>query len=101
MRGLQKKSFYFILGASLAAALLLSLAMGCASNDRRPGSIGEPLVQYESNAHPASYITEWFPVNRPLPKHEEGPKVEFYFKKCNMVGDDWPRSPTSYECEYP
>lgn len=82
---------------TLATTLLL---MGCASTDgdRNPASFGG---SNPSKAHPASYITDVFRVNRPLPAHKPSVNTEFYFKSCKMVGENWPQSRTSYDCEYP
>ncbi|MCB0351406.1 MAG: hypothetical protein KDD38_09500 [Bdellovibrionales bacterium] len=85
---------------ALIAITTLTMLTSCASTDegRAPASFGG---SHPSNAHPASYITDTFRVNRPLPKHKPGPDVNFYFKKCDMVGDNWPISNTNYQCEYP
>ena len=81
---------------------------GCAigGSDSSSSSAGRAPASakgdYDSNsrAHPAAYLVDRFPVNRPMPQREKS-NVEFYFKRCTMTGDDWPRSNTRYDCDYP
>ncbi len=51
--------------------------------------------------NPAAYVVDSFPVDEPLPQDKKGPKVPFYFKQCEQVGQRDFYSLTSYECNYP
>jgi len=82
-------------------ATMLLILTSCASNDVYENPMQNRSPASESRANPAAYVTDIFPVNRPLPQHEKGPQVDFYFKRCNMSGDHWPISATSYDCTYP
>lgn len=77
---------------------------GCASSDdREPSSYsgGAEKTSGGSNAHPATALTEMFHLKRDLPKHKSTKNTEFFFKRCDISGDDWPRSNTAYDCNYP
>lgn len=54
-----------------------------------------------SSAHPATSLTEQFHVKRAYPSHSPSNNYEFFFKRCNLAGEDWPYSRTSYDCSYP
>jgi hypothetical protein len=89
-----KKMFFSLL--FLVAAWVVS---SCASDpSREPATFGGSDT---SRAHPASYFIDNFTINRPLPAHHQSNHLEFYFKRCNMAGDNWPISYTRYDCEYP
>jgi hypothetical protein len=86
----------------LILLLTLSALISCATDsDRRPASFGDVELDENSNAHPAAYLVDRFPVNRPFPKHKAPNTEPFYFKRCSEVGGEFPYSRTSYDCHYP
>jgi hypothetical protein len=93
------KKMKFIACATSCALFLV--AIGCASTDGNRDPATFDTGGYESNAHPAAYLTDRFQVNRPLPKHKPSSNAPFFFKSCTIAGDNWPYSNTSYECNYP
>ncbi len=84
-------------------AVLSALAnlMGCASSDRQVASSDDSEVSVQSYAHPATVVNDNFQVNRKMPDHPGTPGAVFFFKRCNMAGDDLPRSRTVYDCSSP
>jgi hypothetical protein len=81
-----------------------STLSGCASsNNREPASYNKGFDGGPdgSNAHPATTLTEAFHIKHALPKRKSTKDAVFFFKRCDLGGDNWPYSRTSYDCSYP
>ncbi len=84
----------------LSLLFMLALMSACASDN---GRHTPTIDDYEdgSRAHPAAYLTDSFAVHREPASKGKGPKVPFYFKRCDAAGERYFYSRTSYDCEYP
>ena len=83
---------------TLLIFLVLTIILGCASSEKTQG-----MEDYSegSQASGHAYVTDAIMIRGPMPYRPEWKPIEFYYKRCEEVGQRHPWTATYYECTMP